>query len=432
MKNIHSFLLTFVISFFIVLSSCSDDDETVAPSVDPPNVLLIIADDLGKDALNGFTEGSIKPNTPNIDAIRNTGLSFNNLWVYPTCTPTRAAMITGKYGYRTGIKWAGDELPPSELTLQKYISEETNNRYASAIVGKWHLSGDNSTTNPESFGIDYYAGLIRGATNDYYQWQLTEDGATSLQTAYITETFTDLSINWINEQSTPWFLWLAYNAPHTPFHVPPANMHNQGNLPTYASGMDATPYYMAAIEAMDDQIGRLLENIPSQERENTIIIFLGDNGTPNDVAQFPYSANTAKGTLYQGGINVPMFISGKGVSRTGTDDNLITSTDLFATIAEITGVSTSQIYDSKSFKSLLSQSSKIRNYQYAEMNNGNIDAWAIRNDQYKLIVKANGNEEMYNLITDPYEQNNLLNGTLTSIEANAKLDLETELLEVRN
>ena len=105
---------------------------------------------------------------------------------------------------------------------------------------------------------------------------------------------------------------------------------------------------------------------------------------------------------------------------------------MFATIAEITGVSIAQIYDSKSFKSLLSQSSKIRNYQYAEMNDGILDAWTIRNDIYKLIVDADGNEEMYNLINDPYEQNNLLNGTLTSIEANAKLDLERELLEVRN
>lgn len=432
MKNVHFFLLTLVISFFMVLSSCSDDEEMIAPSVESPNVLLIIADDLGKDAINGFTEGSIKPNTPNIDAIRNNGLSFSNLWVYPTCTPTRASIITGKYGYRTGIKWASDELAQSELTLQKYISEETNNRYASAVVGKWHLSGNNQTINPESFGIDYYAGLIRGAANDYYQWQLSEDGATTLQTDYITTTFTDLSIDWINEQSTPWFLWLAYNAPHTPFHVPPTNMHNQGDLPTYESGMDATPYFIAAIEAMDYQIGRLLENIPSQERDNTVIIFLGDNGTPNEVAQFPYSSNTVKGTLYQGGINVPMFISGKGVSRTGIDDNLITSTDLFATIAEITGVSTPQIYDSKSFKALLSQSSKIRSYQYAEMNSGIIDAWTIRNDAYKLIVNANGNEEMYNLITDPYEHNNLLNGILTPIEASAKVDLETELLEVRN
>lgn len=432
MKNTQSVLLLMVVGFVIILSSCSKEDEPIPPTADAPNILLIIADDLGKDAIMGYTEGSIKPNTPNIDAIRNNGITFNNLWVYPTCTPTRASIITGKYGYRTGIKWASDELAQSEVTLQKYISDKTNDKYTSAIIGKWHLSGNNSAINPESFGIDHYAGLIRGAVNDYYQWQLTEDGSGSLQTEYITETFTDLSIDWINEQSKPWFLWLAYNAPHTPFHVPPGNMHNQGNLPEYVNGLDPVPYYMAAIEAMDYQIGRLLENIPTKEREKTIIIFLGDNGTPNDVAQWPYSSNTVKGTLFQGGINVPMFISGKGVSRIGTDDHLITGTDLFATIAEIAGVSISEIHDSKSFKSLLSQSSVTRNYQYSEMNDGNNDSWAIRNNRYKLILNANGNEEMYDLVNDAYEQINLLSRTLTSDEANVKLGLENELLNIRN
>lgn len=419
-------------SFVIILFSCTKKDEPSPPTVDYPNILLIIADDLGKDAINGYSEGSIKPNTPNIDAIRNSGITFNNMWVYPTCSPTRASIITGKYGYRTGVKWANDELNPSEVTLQKYIGDGTSHRYESAIIGKWHLSGDNSNVNPESFGIDYYAGLIRGAVNDYYRWQLTEDGIGSLQTGYITETLTDLSIDWVNQQSKPWFLWLAYNAPHTPYHVPPANMHTQGNLPDYVNGMDPIPYYMAAIEAVDFQIGRLLENIPTEEKENMLIIFIGDNGTPSDSAQSPYSASTAKGTLYQGGINVPMFISGKGVSRTGADDNLITSTDLFATIAEIAGVNTTQIHDSKSFKSLLSQSAATRNYQYAEMNDGSSDAWTIRNNRYKLIVNANGNQEMYDLASDPYEQNNLIRGTLTSGEASAKLELEAELLNIRN
>ena len=168
------------------------------------------------------------------------------------------------------------------------------------------------------------------------------------------------------------------------------------------------------------------------EVKKTIIIFLGDNGTPNDVAQWPYSSNTVKGTLFQGGINVPMFISGKGVSRIGTDDHLITGTDLFATIAEIAGVSISEIHDSKSFKSLLSQSSVTRNYQYSEMNDGNNDSWAIRNNRYKLILNANGNEEMYDLVNDAYEQINLLSRTLTSDEANVKLELENELLNIRN
>ena len=426
--------ILFSIIALLFFSCDTGTDPVLAPGSNSstPNILLIIADDLGKDAISGFTEGSIKPNTPNIDAIRNTGLSFNNVWVYPTCTPTRSSILTGKYGYRTDVKWASDKLAQSEEALQKYISDRTNDRYASAIVGKWHLSGNNNTANPESYGIDYYAGLIRGAVTDYSSWEMTEDGSTSIQTTYTSEFFTDLSIDWINEQSKPWFMWLAYNAPHTPFHAPPSTMHNQGELVAYANGMDPIPYYMAAIEAMDYQIGRLLENIPSDERENTIIIFIGDNGTPNQVAQSPYSAQTAKGSLAQGGINVPMFINGSGVSRTGTDDNLITSTDLFATISEIAGISTPEVNDSKSFKSLLSQSSKIRDYQYSEMDNGTNDSWTISNGEFKLIVNANGNEVLYDLINDPYESKDLLTGTLSTLEANAKIALESELLKIRN
>ena len=434
MKSIK--LILSIVFLGILISSCSKKNDEATeidlPHTESPNILFIIADDLGKDAINGFSEGSIKPNTPNIDAIRNNGISFSNFWTNPTCTPTRASIITGKYGYRTGVKGVGDELSISETTLQQYISNQLNNKYASAIVGKWHLSGNNSTINPETFGIDYYSGLIRGAVDDYYQWQLNESGTTSQNTEYITEVFTDLSINWINQQSKPWFMWLAYTAPHTPFHVPPSNMHNQGNLPTYTNGLDPIPFYMAAIEAMDFQIGRLLDNIPEDEKNNTIIIFIGDNGTPNQVAQSPYSSSHVKNTLYQGGVNVPMFISGNSVSRIGTDNNLIVSTDLFATIAQIAGSSTNEINDSKSFKSLLTQSTTIRNYQYSELVDGVDDEWTISNGQYKLIVNSVGIEELYYLANDPYENSNLLNGTLSTIEQNAKTELETELANIRN
>lgn len=424
-------IVSYVVIISFVLFSCSEEIKMEEDQSDSPNILLIIADDLGKDAINGFSEGSTKPTTPNIDAIRNNGISFINFWTNPTCTPTRASIITGKYGYRTGVKGVGDELSNSEPTLQEYISTQTNNQYATAIVGKWHLSGNNSTVNPESYGIDYYAGLIRGAVDNYYQWQLSHNGATSQNADYTTEVFTDLSIDWINQQSKPWFMWLAYNAPHTPFHVPPANMHGQGNLPTYNNGLDPTPYYMAAIEAMDFQIGRLLDNIPENESNNTIIIFIGDNGTPNQVAQSPYAFSTVKNTLYQGGINVPMFVSGFGVSRIGTDNNLVNSTDLFATIAEITGSSTNEIHDSKSFKSLFTESKSIRDYQYTELVNDTDDEWTISNGEFKLIVNSIGTEELYDLTIDPYEQNNLLNGNLTSNEMNAKVALETELLDIR-
>lgn len=99
-----------------VLCGCNKDDAPDNSGISgSPNILLIIADDTGKDATQGFSEGSIKPNTPNLNKIKNEGLSFNNLWVNPTCSPTRASIITGKYGYRTGVKWANDRLDQTEL-----------------------------------------------------------------------------------------------------------------------------------------------------------------------------------------------------------------------------------------------------------------------------------------------------------------------------
>ena len=175
-----------------------------------------------------------------------------------------------------------------------------------------------------------------------------------------------------------------------------------------------------------------MNSIPEEVLENTIIIFIGDNGTPNQVAQSPYSSSTVKGSLYQGGINVPLFISGKGVNRTGEDNSLISSTDMYSTIAELAGVNELAIHDSESFAKLLNSESTHRNFQYAEMDNGMDDLWAISNGTYKMIVNANGNEELYNLNADPYESNNLLNGVLTATEEDAKTALEAALLDIRN
>lgn len=410
----------------------TDTMETDVMTSTSPNILFIIADDMGKDATAGFSEGTIKPNTPNLNSIKDAGLTFNNFWTYPTCTPTRASIITGKYGYRTGVRSVGDILNNSETVLQQYISEQTDDEYATAVVGKWHLAGGDGNANPESFGIDYYAGIISGGVQNYYRWDLSEDGESTRQTDYTTEVLTDLAIDWVNNQTQPWFLWLAYNAPHTPFHIPPAEMHSQGALPEYNDNLDGTPYYMAAIEAMDYQIGRLLENMPTDVLDNTIIIFIGDNGTPGQVAQFPYARRKAKGSLYQGGVNIPLFVSGKGVNRTGVDNSLIGSTDLYSTIAELAGGNSSTIHDSKSFKDLLNTTTAQRAYQYTELGDGADSEWAISNGTYKLIRNPNGTEEMYDLADDPYENENLLNGTLTTTQENAKAALETELAVIRN
>jgi len=130
--------------------------------------------------------------------------------------------------------------------LQRYIAEETDGGYATALIGKWHLS-NSPTFNPESLGIDYYAGVLGAAPESYYDWQLTEGGASTTSAGYNSEVLTDRAIDWVQSQERPWFLWLAYNAPHSPFHVPPSEMHSQGALPEFRRGMDATPYYMAGL-----------------------------------------------------------------------------------------------------------------------------------------------------------------------------------------
>lgn len=105
-----------------------------------------------------------------------------------------------------------------------------------------------------------------------------------------------MAIDWKAEQEKPWFLWLAYNAPHTPFHLPPSELHSQKDLDDSQSTIDENPlpYYIAALEAMDSEIGRFLDSLSETEQENTLIIFIGDNGTPNQVAQAPYTNRTAK------------------------------------------------------------------------------------------------------------------------------------------
>jgi arylsulfatase A-like enzyme len=165
------------------------------------------------------------------------------------------------------------------------------------------------------------------------------------------------------------------------------------------------------------------------QKANTIIIFIGDNGTPNQVAQ-TYNRNRVKNTVYQGGINTSLIISGKGVERKGIDNSLLNSTDLFATIASISGVAIENYNDSKNFSSLFKESKTIRNYAYSEVKDSSIDEYSIRNLKYKLITKTNGSQEFYDLEKDPLETNDL-NKKLSNEETNIKSLFVEELKKIR-
>ena len=436
MRPKHTLGILFLTLSFLACNPSTDigDSEIIDPNPvgSKPNILLVIADDLGKDATPNYTEGNIKPFMPNLQSLISTGITFDNLWSYPVCTPTRASILTGKYGFKTGVLEVGDQISTGETSLQRYIGTQTGNDYVTAIIGKWHLS--NTISDPTTMGINYYAGILNGGVQSYTNWNLVENGQSSVSTEYTTTKFTDLAIDWVDNQTKPWFLWLAFNAPHTPFHLAPTDLHSQGNLSTDQASIDTnpTPYFLSAIEAMDSELGRFLNSLSTEERDNTLIIFIGDNGTPNQVAQSPYGTMRAKGSIYQGGVNVPLVVSGVGVNRFGVrEEALVHTTDLFATIANAAGVSVNEIENSTSFYDLLSNSNTAqRQFVYTERSNNGV-SYTIRNSDYKLIVHENGNEEFYNLTNDPYEATDLI-GTLLSVEATiAKNALEAEASNIR-
>ncbi len=443
MKNSYKIYLWLLI--LISFSACSNDNDIQANNEDninvpeenkkKPNILLIIADDMGLDACPGYNIGYEKPSMPTLENLMNNGIKFTNVWSNPTCTPTRATILTGKYGFRTNVIQVDDVLSTSQISIQKYLNQHLDNQYTNAVIGKWHLSKD--TNHPENMGIDYYAGSLGGGLKNYWDWNLTENGQTTASTEYTTSKYTDLAINWIENQTQPWFLWLAYNAPHEPFHLPPNELHFQGELPTDEASIEANPlpYYLAMLEAMDTEIGRLLNSMSSEEKENTVIIFVGDNGTPNQVVQ-EYNSKRAKGSLYKGGINVPMIISGNNITRLNeTEDALINLSDLYTTIANIAGVNVSYINDSYNFNDLLFVSTEgVREYLYSEAGeNLNSLNKTIRNNTHKYILFEDGSESLFDLSKEPLETKDLLkpkNLPLSDNDNKMKVELVQKLTEI--
>ena len=308
----------------------------------PPNILLLIADDLGVDGLESYGEGSGTPTTPNIDSLAQGGLLFRNVWSNPVCSTTRATILTGNYAFRNGIGWlvyessAGPPLQLSELTLPEALDWTTGGLYAHAAFGKWHL-GDSTVggeSAPNQAGFSHYSGALANLLppNDYFNWPKTVDGTTTTSTNYATTETVDDVLAWVGQTPEPWFAHVAFHAPHTPFHSPPANLHTVDlTQPTKRLQFEAM------VEALDTEIGRLLASLPPAVSANTMVIFVGDNGSHSSITLSPFDTEHAKSTLYEGGVNVPLIISGPLLSDTGEVRGLVTTTDLYRTVLEMAG-----------------------------------------------------------------------------------------------
>ena len=413
--------ITSLLVFTFLLSIQSQAQET--------NILLIIADDLGVDFSNGYQYANLLPTTPTLDSLRGAGITFDNMFSTPKCTPSRATIMSGKHGIKTGVLGTPGNLDLVHKSIFKAIEDETNNSYSDAVIGKWHISQPVNPLHPSQHSIDYYTGLMSASVSDYYAWEHTENGITTIDSTYVTTALTDASINWVNAQTKPWFLWLAHVAPHSPYHVPPNSLYSIN-----ATGTN-TRKYVAAIEAIDHEIGRLLNNIPQAELDNTIIIFIGDNGTPGNVLQ-NYPSGHGKGTVYQGGIRVPMIVSGAGVTRQGEREGaLIQITDIHATLLEIAGADLpGGVFNSLSFKHLLNNTAgSSRDYNYSELVEGTADIFTMRNERYKLIESnLSGDQQFFDLWTDTLETTDLIPIGLDATQTAIKDDLRAEAIQRRD
>jgi arylsulfatase A-like enzyme len=404
------------------------------------NVVLIIADDIGKDYCDFYTDHAANTvNFTNVKRLLNRGVVFNNAWSNPLCSPTRAGILTGRYSFRTGVGDVVDGSNPklslTENIIPKVLNIFSPNGISKACVGKWHVttSGPAGYNYPTTMGFDHFEGSLAGALGQpgqlaigFFNWTKITNGVNSTCTNYATTENVNNAISYINSQPTtkPFYLQRAFNSPHTPYHLPPSNLIGATTLSGTQNDITANPvpYYQAMVEAMDNEIGRFFDYlIATGKWDNTDIIFIGDNGDENLVAQ----TNPSKGSLYQGGIAVPFIISGPDVINPNRASNaLVNTVDLFATIQELFGNSNWQsqipttIVDSKSIMPILSNTAtSIRPWSFSEIFRVTplaSDGKAIRNLEYKLIKFANGTERLFNLLLDPSESNNLLTATMTA------------------
>lgn len=393
-----------------------------------PNILLIIADDLGIDSTPGFGITGDLPITPTLDSFRQTGVTYTNTWSAPQCSPTRAAIMSGKFGIKTGVMRPPLILDTSHTSLLSKINEKSDTDYSMAVIGKWHIGGnsDSNFSHPKDSGVPFYEGVFTSQVDDYYNWtKLNNEGNEEPVNEYITAHLTNSAISWVQDQTKPWFLWLSHVAPHTPFQTPPAGTYS-------TTPIDDRTTYLSMVENMDYEINRLLQSMDDETRENTVIIFIGDNGTPGRTNTY-WPNGHAKSSLYEGGIRVPMIITGKSVERVNeVEAGLTQAADLHATILELAGVQLlGGTENSLSLKPSLSFENQIsRIVNYTDYESGDTESWATRNGTYKLIEDENGNEEFYNIVDDIKEETNLI-GSLTTEQETIKTMLKQEAQIIR-
>jgi len=441
---------------------------STSDSLKLPNIILLMADDLGKSDISLYGSESI--NTPNIDAIGKSGITFSEAYVSsPICSPSRASLLTGRYQQRFGYEFqihetylnnllqyygmktfidsdpwlpvkmnsvpgkeeiAQQGLPPTEITIAEILKMRG---YSTAMIGKWHL-GYSDLFSPNNFGFDYFYGFksshrmyanendpeivnqrIDNDWTDPYIWQCPELGDCNVYRnnevvtpeKYLTFQFADEAVNFMEEnRDHPFFIFLPFNAPHTPLQAPKKYVDRFNHIQDPVKKV-----YNAMIATLDDAVGQITKKVEELGlEENTLIIFLSDNGG----ATYTHTTDNAplrggKITNFEGGINVPMMMEWKGKIIAGSRFiHPVNSVDIFSTVSSIINASLpdDRVYDGVDLLPYVSKLNMEPPHQSLLWQMGFNKA--IRKDQWKLVIDEKFNRKMlFNLSADKYEERNI-------------------------
>ncbi len=433
-----------------------------------PNIILLLADDLGYHDIS--LNGSQFLQTKHIDAMAKEGVYCSKAYVSsPVCSPSRAGMMTGRYQQRFGfqnqlqprylanrleyfgfkafvnsypwdIKWMNpvpnkqdikeQGLPPTEITLAELLKKQG---YATGMIGKWHL-GSAPYSVPHKRGFDYHYGFYASHSlfapegtegvvdlhnekdwTDSYIWEgqrngnhaVVRNGEVIEETAYLTNRFTEEAVQFIEQnKDNPFFLYVPFSSPHTPLQAPEEYYNKFAHIKDPVKRI-----YNAMIASLDDAIGVINNKVKELGlAENTLIIFLSDNGG----AAYTHATDNkplkgGKVTTFEGGLRVPFFMQwDKKLKADYQYDNVISSLDVFTTICAVANVELpkDRVYDGVNLLPYIQGEIEGKPHQELYWKAG--VTRTVLKDNYKLIFTENGTQQMlYNLEEDPYEKNDL-------------------------
>ena len=414
--------------FFLLLGviSCSTNEEKL------PNVIVIISDDQGYADV-GF-HGSKEIFTPNIDRIANNGVVFSEGYVsYAVCSPSRAGLITGKYqnrfGYTRNILLAPKDstmgLPLTEQTLSDVLGKAN---YKTKAIGKWHLGAHESLV-PERRGFDEFFGFIIGGHRyfpedltindltearrqmDGYITRIYDNGNRIDTKKYLTEELSDNAVKFIEDNSdNPFFLYLSYNAPHTPLQATKKDLERNMHIE-----VEKRRTYAAMVSSMDDGIGLILDKLEEKKiTDNTIVIFFSDNG---GVEWYNFSDNGVlrgiKGDFFEGGIRVPFTMQWPKKIKPGiTYDKPIIALDVFATVASAASAEKyiKNDIDGVDLLPYLTGDKFGLPHEYLYWQNPDKDIDVVRDERYKYL-RIKNDEYIFDLKNDISEETNIINSS---------------------